>query len=224
MHKICQKREVGLFKFLVSCFALSGFLHANTALENTIEHVLTSMQHTRYEHKAFIDERSGVYHVDCSAFVGFLLQKVSPHAYNALKIDKGHTRPRAQNFYDFLAVLNEGEKKEGWQGIQRINALEKFDIIAWKYDPSLGKKDTGHVVIVYEKPIKEADGRYRVRVLDASKGTHANDSRAQKSEGGIGEGVMWFRVDEEGKPLGLYWSDRSKSMSRHQISMGRVLP
>ena len=213
-----------MFKLWVSCLFLSGFLYANTAFQNAIEHVFTSMQHTRYEHKTAIDETNGIYHVDCSSFVGFLLQKSSLQAYTALSIDKGHLRPRAQNFYDFFASLNENEQKEGWQGIKTMQSLQIFDIIAWKYDARLGKKDTGHVVIVYEKPIKEADGRYKVRVLDASKGTHANDSRAQKSEGGIGEGVMWFRVDEEGRPFGVYWSDRSEGMSRHQISMARVLP
>lgn len=212
------------FRFLLCCFFAFSSLQAHTTFQNAIEHVFTSMQHTRYEHKTAIDETNGIYHVDCSSFVGFLLQKSSLQAYTALSIDKGHARPRAQNFYDFFASLNENEQKEGWQGIKAMQSLQTFDIIAWKYDARLGKKDTGHMVIVYEKPIKEADGRYRVRVLDASKGTHANDSRAQKSEGGIGTGVMWFRVDEEGKPFGVYWSDRSKSMSRHQISMGRVLP
>lgn len=187
---------------------------------------LLNVRQTQYNHKPFIDERKGIYVVDCSSFVGFLLQKVSVQSYQALSIDKGHTRPRAQNFYDFLVSLRAGENRKGWLGIKTMASVKKGDIIAWKYDKSLDKvdkKDTGHVVIVYETPKKEPDGRYKVVVLDASKGTHANDSRAGKKEGGIGVGTMWFKVDKEGKPVGLYWSERSHALSEHAMAMGRVV-
>lgn len=206
------------------CLAVTISLCAEGSFSHTVQEVLSNIRQTRYEHKAFIDEAHGIYYVDCSSLVSFLLQKFSLQSYQALSIDKGHTRPRAHNFYDFFASLQEGVVTDGWQSVKTIDALERFDIIAWKYDVALGKKDTGHVVIVYDKPIKEVDGRYKIRVLDASKGIHANDTRAQQAQGGIGMGEMWFNVDEEGKPSGLYWSHKSVTMSRHKISMGRVLP
>lgn len=211
------------FRFLVVSLVLTASVYASASLADVAHETLLNVRQTRYNHKPFIDEGKGIYIVDCSSFVGFLLQKVSLQSYQALSIDKGHTRPRAQNFYDFLASLKAGETRKGWLGIKTMSSVQKWDIIAWKYAKNLDKKDTGHVVIVYETPKKEPDGRYKVVVLDASKGTHANDSRAQNKDGGIGIGTMWFKVDKEGKPIGLYWSERSHAISEHVMAMGRVV-
>ncbi len=216
-----------LFKKMKHIFL--GILLFNTLLfatESSVfltsQHIYNTMQRSSYEHKRFVDETSGTYNVDCSSFIGFIIEKVSPKANAILPIDAPHKRALAKNFYEFLQGLSASEVKDGWMGIARMDELEKGDIIAWKYDPSLHKTDTGHVVMVYEKPILEADGRYKIRVMDSSKGKHANDSRDETSTG-IGIGTMWFRVDEHGVPNGLYWSDKSKKISEHAIAMGRVV-
>lgn len=214
-------KRLSLIVFIL-CFSLFYAKAEERSLFSVSQTFLSTLKASRYEHKAFIDEENGVYALDCSSFVGLLLQKSSLQAYKALPIDAPHKRPRAKNFYAFFNALSEHEAKEGWIAIKHMNALQKGDIIAWAYDPSLGKKDTGHVVMVHEEPVKEEDGRYKVVVLDSSKGLHGNDSRVGKSEGGIGVGVMWFSVDTKETPIGLYWSDRSKSMSTHPIAMGRV--
>ena len=207
--------------FVFFCSVMSVWA-SPSSLYDASQELLAHLTSSRYEHKLLIDESKGVYALDCSLFIGHLVKKVSPLAYSALPIDAPHKRPRAKNFYDFLISLKEVSHPH-WSRIVSISYLEKGDIIAWKYDPSLGKKDTGHVVMVYEKPIKEEDGRYKIVVLDSSKGTHANDSRAHQKEGGIGTGTMWFKVDKDDNPIGLYWSDRSSKMSHHAIAMGRVL-
>jgi hypothetical protein len=210
-------------KRLVALFLTLTLLGAHEEVLDRAQNVWQGMHYSSYDHKAFIDETSGVYRVDCSSFLGFIIGKISKEAYDSLPIDTPHKRPRAKNFYDYFHALDEHEKQGGWMGIKRIFDLEKGDIIAWKYDPSLGKKDTGHVVMVYEKPILEKDGRYKVRVMDSSKGKHAEDSRGE-NQSGIGVGTMWFRVDSEGVPNGLYWSERSPKISEHAIAMGRVTP
>ena len=210
----------GCFAFFCSVISVWA---GPSPLYDASQELLAHLTSSRYEHKLVIDESKGVYALDCSLFMGHLVKKVSPIAYSALPIDASHKRPRAKNFHDFFISLKETSHPH-WSRIFSISDLEKGDIIAWKYDPSLGKKDTGHVVMVYEKPIKEEDGRYKIVVLDSSKGTHANDSRAHQKEGGIGTGTMWFQVDKEGSPIGHYWSDRSSKMSHHVTAMGRVNP
>ncbi len=213
--------------FAQGCLGVLCLIVSAVAQEKTLYHAsqefLQTLTSSRYEHQAMMDENKGIYALDCSSFMGHLLKKVSPKAYEALPIDAPHKRPRAKNFYDFLVALPEEKVYHDWIHLSTFSAVEKGDIIVWKYDQSLGKKDTGHVVMVYEKPLKEKEGRYKVVVLDSSKGTHADDSRAHKKEGGIGTGTMWFHVDKDDKPIGLYWSDRSSKMSQHRIVLGRVV-
>lgn len=182
--------------------------------------ILKTYQESRYSHQTMVDEQNGKYNVDCSAFVGYILQKKAPLALEALPIDLGHKRVRAQNFYDYFKAL-EHTPSVHWIPIEAFSKLERGDVIAWKYDKALQKKDTGHVVIVSEKPIQEEQNLYRVRVIDASKGKHAHDTRAENQDG-IGSGDMWFRVDEKDSPVGLYWSSKMKKEAKHAIAMGRV--
>lgn len=207
---------------LLLCSAMTLFSQEKTFLESS-EIFLEALRSSHYQHKIAIDEENHSYGLDCSAFVGLLLQRSAPTAYASLPIDPPHKRPRAKNFYAFLTDLSEGEEKGGWGALKKMEQLQKGDVIAWKYALNLGKKDTGHVVIVYEKPLKEEEELYKVLVLDSSKGMHANDTRMGKPEGGIGMGTMWFKVDENDKPIGLFWSDKRKKMSEHAIAMGRVL-
>lgn len=208
------------FLLFILLFCLTLFAQTQGIVEIS-KAVFNNIQITRYNHKSHIDEAKGEYILDCSSFVVLLLKKVSPLALASLTIDKTHTHARAKNFYDFFHSLANKEQKGGWIGIKKMREVEAGDIIAWKYDPSLAKKDTGHVVVVLEKPVNEEDGLYRIKVMDASKGKHANDTRVRGTDG-VGMGEMWFRVDTSDKPIALHWSDKAKKPSYHAIAMGRV--
>lgn len=205
--------------FLFFCLTL---LAENSRLFDTSKAVFDNVRITRYEHKKQIDEKQGIYIFDCSSFICFLLQKVSPEALAVLPIDKGHSHARAKNFYAFLILLQDKEVKSGWMRISSMDAIEVGDIIAWEFDASLGRNNTGHVVIVSHKPIKEENGIYRIAVMDSSNGKHAYDTRL-KGTSGLGEGVMWFRTDAQDRPIALHWSDKTKKPTIHAIAMGRVI-
>lgn len=207
--------------FFIFCWSITQS-NASSEIHAEAINILKTMHETHYDHKIRIDEKQGYYSLDCSGFVCHILQKKAPLALIALPVDKHHTHARAQNFYDYFKSLQSLPPQKEWMPISGMNELERGDIIAWKYDPSLQKKDTGHVVIASEKPVLEEPNLYRVRVIDASKGKHANDTRAKEVDG-IGSGDMWFRVDENDQPIGIYWSDKAKKESRHPIAMGRVL-
>lgn len=210
--------------FILFCCLTFGITWSYGAVSDEVfqeaKHILQTHQESHYDHKTMIDEARGHYHVDCSSFVSYVLHKKAPLALALLPIDAKHTRSRVQNYYDYFKNLEAPNCH--WMAVKTVAELERGDMIAWKYDPSLQKKDTGHVVIVSEKPVQEESHLYRIRVIDASKGKHANDTRAEGIDG-IGSGDMWFRVDEKGSPIGLYWSSKAKKENQHPIAMGRVL-
>ncbi len=199
-------------------------VHADEgALYHEAQVVLNNLHTSSYSYTFYIDETEGIYETTCSSFISFLVQKVSQEAFEPLPVDTKRKQPLARNYYVFFNALKEGKQEKYWRSVRYLKEVQVGDIIAWKYDPSLGKKDTGHVVMVYEKPIQEADGRYRIRVIDSSKGTHANDTRSAHPQGGIGTGEMWFVPDEKGEIKGFYWSNRSPKMSQHALAIGRII-
>ncbi|MDD2383536.1 MAG: hypothetical protein PHN18_05055 [Sulfurospirillaceae bacterium] len=208
-------------KFFLIALFLSSTLLADSMIDEATK-ILSNKRISAYDYKKSIDEKEGVYIFDCSTFISFILKKSSPKALKALHVDEHHTHARAKNFYEFLSPLIEGEIVHGWMGIKQMQNVHVGDIIVWKYDPSLKKHDTGHVVMVYEKPILEEEGLWRVRVMDSTKGKHAQDSRGQ-NENGLGIGTMWFRVNKEDFPIALHNSDKLKKPVFRDIAMGRVL-
>lgn len=210
--------------FIFFCYLIFGVTWSYGAVSDEVfqeaQRILQTHKETHYDHKTLIDETRGYYRVDCSSFVSYVLHKKAPLALSLLPIDAKHTRSRAQNYYDYFKNLE--APNSHWMAVKTVVELERGDVIAWKYDPLLQKKDTGHVVIVSEKPLQEESHLYRIRVIDASKGKHANDTRAEGNDG-IGSGDMWFRVDKNGVPIGLYWSSKEKKESQHPIAIGRVL-
>lgn len=205
------------------CSLLIQNLIAGAEVFQEAQKIFETMKATQYAHKTVINKSKGLYIVDCSAFVCHVLKKVAPSALSSLPVNTNHTHARAKNFYEYFKSLQSGTASNShWKAILTMKELEKGDIIAWKYDPALQKKDTGHVVIVYERPVLEESNLYRIRVIDASRGKHANDSRVSGTDG-IGIGEMWFRIDENGSPVGLYWSSKEKKERQHAIAMGRIL-
>jgi hypothetical protein len=99
---------------------------------------------------------------------------------------------------------------------------EPGDFIVWRRNPTPLKRNTGHIVIVMEKPVKEKDGGIRVVVLDSSRSRHARDTR-QKGDSGVGVGIMWFRVDESGVPIAIHWSSRKRKPKIYPIVIGRAI-
>ena len=181
------------------------------------------MKISAYSHHKKINRKDGIYIADCSTFVAYIVGRISPEALSLLPVDKHHRHPRAKNFYDTFINLKKSDSQNVWVNIKNMAKVEPGDIIAWKYSLSLKRRNTGHVIIVYKKPILEKDNLYRVVVLDSSRGRHANDTRIKGVSNGVGIGTMWFRVDKLDRPIGLYWSSKKKKESKHVIAIGRII-
>jgi hypothetical protein len=96
------------------------------------------------------------------------------------------------------------------------------DVIAWRHEkPKPG--NTGHVVIVDQRPVVEEDGLVRVVIIDSTTKPQVDDTRA-KGTSGVGRGTMWFKVDAEGRATAHIRGSRTAKPKSEAISIGRAVP
>ena len=200
-----------------------GTLHstASTRVVYQARQILSNLRSTRYSHRSMVDEKTGTYRLDCSALAAYLLGAASPCALDAVAADTGHPR-RAKNFHDAIAIAPLDRTGPGWQRIPSLLAARPGDFIVWRKNPMPPKGDTGHIMVLMEKPVPENRPLVRVVVLDASRSRHARDTRKPK-ESGVGMGTMWFRVDASGAPLAMHWSDPQAPPKAYPTVIGRVV-
>ena len=182
------------------------------------EHISSTMSGTSYSHRTRVE--GGVYDVDCSGFVDYLLGRVSPAALGELR---GATvrRPLAKHFVQFLEAL---PKSEHWQRVARVSDLEPGDVVAWLKPVDVTSTNTGHVMVVAGRAERRASGGFVVPIIDSSAAPHGKrDPRQRAGTTGIGRGEIVLEVDESGAPLAYRWSS-SKGSPRHEtaIVLGRV--
>jgi hypothetical protein len=217
------------FFILASIFAGSLFslTAAGAAVANlgqniadAAEALTGSIRETHYEHKTHVVPSNGIYDMDCSGFVDYLLKRVAPEQYAHLPIETGHARPRAATYFEFFHGLP-GNPVAGWKSIDRVADARRGDIIAWALEASTQKPgDTGHVVIVAAPPISTDAKEYRVTVYDSSGIRHDEDSRPDGTSG-IGEGAITIRVDDRGTPVGFRFNSHAH-FHLEPIAIGRI--
>jgi hypothetical protein len=185
------------------------------------ENLIADIRETHYQHKTYVVPAEGVYDMDCSGFVDYLLKRVAPQQYANLPIETGHARPRAAMYFDLFHGLPENPAP-GWKSIDRLADAQRGDIIAWSLEASTQKPgDTGHVVIVASPPVPANKREYRVEVYDSS-GIHHDDDSRPKATSGIGKGVITFKVDERGIPVGFQFNSLAH-FHLELIAIGRLV-
>ncbi len=171
------------------------------ALLRVIEENLTA---TRYQHRTAVSERRGKYFWDCSGMVAWILARAAPRAREALPDD----RPLARDFYDAIAESPLDAPRRGWLRLAGPEQIAPGDLFAWrKPDFWAERPNTGHVGFVLSTPRPHPDHAdvWVMRVADATKMLHENDSRPEDGEGGFGTATMAFRFDEDGTPIAYGW-------------------
>ena len=184
--------------------------------------ILDSIQKTKYQHRTAIDEKKGEYLCDCSGFVGYVLNRsVGKDGTGAL--GDGRKRPLAMDYEKFFAAAPAKRDRESrWQRVVRLADARPGDIIAWRHDKPV-PGNTGHVVIVDQRPVLEDDGLVRVVVIDSTTRPQVDDTRPEGTSG-VGRGAMWFTIDEKGRPLGTIRGSRNAEPKVENTSIGRALP
>ncbi len=176
---------------------------------------------TRYSHKTHIDKAQGVCEVDCSGFIVSILRHKAPRLLDA--IPTTHKRPLASDFYAVF-VPRPGTPVRGWQPIERLVDARPGDVLAWVKTDRVPGDNTGHVILIAERPVADAATRFRVRIFDSTLHGHADDVRTNSGRSGIGQGTLWFDVDGQGRPIGYRWQSPVGQLHIAPIAIGRPVP
>jgi hypothetical protein len=180
--------------------------------------VLAACQTTAYTHDALVDASRGVYDLDCSAFVGLLLERVAPAALERVPRAAGATYPRAFEFYEFLTT-----GAPGWGLVPKLADVARGDVICWRL-PLSPSGDTGHIMVVSRAPVFDAARQlWRVGVYDSSSVPHFDDSRGEGAtyHGGVGAGSLRFRADVAGRPAQFQFGP-DDALHAHPIVVARL--
>jgi hypothetical protein len=213
----------------------SGLLHARDATDgdqpanpavrsvhDEATRILKNIKATKYQHRTDIDEEKGAYYCDCSGLVGYILNRsVGQDGSGAL--GDGRKRPLAMHYERFFAAApTKADGESRWQWIERLVDARPGDIIAWRKEkPRPG--NTGHVAIMDQRPVLEDDGLVRVVFIDSTTRPQVDDTRPEGTSG-VGRGTMWFKIDENGRPVAHIRGSRTAEPKAEAISIGRALP
>jgi len=191
---------------------------------DTIKLIEQSLTSTIYQHKTVVDVEKGIFHWDCSGMVAWILGKAAPKAHKAL----GKKHPPAKDYYNLIAGSPADGSDKGWQRLEKPDDISPGDVFAW-LKPSFWEhhKNTGHVgfVIGTPQPHPYYQDVLVMRIADATRMVHEDDSRVEGGEGGFGTATMAFRFDGNGKPAAYGWYGIDQSLPTYvptDIIFGRV--
>jgi hypothetical protein len=218
---VCFTASVLAGSLLFVAATIAGKVSRGENLADAAQQLLTGIHETHYQHKTYVVESAGIYDMDCSGFVDFLLKRVAPERYADLPIEPGHARPRAAIYFDLLSGLRRHDLP-GWKAIDRLADAQRGDIIAWELEAATQRPgDTGHVVIVAGSPVLAGAVEYQVAVYDSS-GIHHDDDSRPKETSGIGKGVILFQVDDRGAPVAFRFNSHAH-LHLEPIAIGRIV-
>jgi hypothetical protein len=187
------------------------------------EAVLLSVQHTAYTHETYVDVATGTYDMDCSAYVGYVLQRIAPQHYGTIHNGGGAHGPLAVDFFHRFDLLPPGGA-DGWRPVHPLADARRGDIVAWDLLGHEPGDNTGHVFIVVDNPQVLDGGVVAVRVYDSSNVIHYDDTRGQGGDSpatGLGSGVIQFRYGSSGIEFQFGPCDPYNSAP---VAIGRIEP
>lgn len=187
-------------------------------MEEEGEKMLRELTITKYSHTTHIDREQGICEVDCSGFVVAILREVSPAHLKG--ISTMHKRPLAEDFYHAFVPTEGNAVPAGWERVKRVEEGKPGDLIAWLKTDRQAGDNTGHVMLIAEKPVRDGEHQFRVRIMDSTMSPHGDDSRPEGATG-IGKGTIWLVVNGSGEPTGYRWKSRGGTVHEVPICLGR---
>lgn len=195
---------------------------AATRLLALVDKIDTTIVESKYQHRTRVRRREGVYLWDCSGMMNWMLDRVAPRAREKLDRD----RPVAATYHRIIKKSPTKRARDGWRRIEDVRDVRPGDVFAWLRPPDWPKGgNTGHVGIMIEsaQPVPEIENGWTVRIVDASRYTHQNDTRDPDDDGGFGMGTIMFVTDDEGAPLAYGWfGSQSRYVHETSIVFGRI--
>lgn len=191
---------------------------------DTLASIELTMKATKYQHVTRVNRQEGLYLWDCSGMADWVLRKAAPGARSALR----RKRPLARDFYNIIARSPTDKARRGWRRLEGPDKIAPGDVFAWlKPDFWRHHKNTGHVGFIVETPQPHPQfiNVWVMRIADATRMLHENDSRPQGGEGGYGTGTIAFLFHADGSPLAYGWYGSGQHPRRFvptKIAFGRV--
>jgi hypothetical protein len=188
-----------------------------------IERTLVS---SRYTHTTRVDSRRGLYEFDCSGMAAWVLRRAAPRAHAAVAWRAKNGRTLARDYYHQIAATKPGAPARwGWTRVERVEAAAPGDVIAWLRPAELRSANTGHVAFVVAAP-ERVPGElpaFLLRIADASRYQHQDDSRAGTGRDGFGTGTILVVADPlTGAPTAYGWFGlRSRWVLATKMAIGR---
>ncbi len=165
-----------------------------------------------------INELSGEVQADCSGIFNHFFQSRKPIFYNALVKLLSKTRLHACDYFNFFSDSKNRNDGCSWKLIKDVRSILPGDIFLWKKNNIPKHGDTGHMGIFLDRPKEKNERLFSALVADVSKLAHDEDDRNQ----GLGNGIMYFNVDENFELTGYIWSTQRKKNKRIEILCVRL--
>jgi hypothetical protein len=192
-----------------------------------IRRVEQNLRYSRYSHSTLVDEKRGSYEFDCSGMTSWILRRAARKAHSAVVYRTKKNRLLARDYYHHLASLRSGSERWGWAPVGRVEDSAAGDVIAWLKPELLKSSNTGHVAFVVEPPrrLEGHENAYLLRIADASRYTHQDDTRELGVTSGFGFGTILVLADPEtGAPVAYGWfGTRSAWVLTTSMAIGRPL-
>lgn len=189
-----------------------------------VERIRRTMVRTRYQHHARIRERAGQYYWDCSLMVDWVLRRAAPRSARAIRY---RHRALAVHYANVIERAPTDRYRRGWMRIEHIADARPGDVFAWRRPDGFPSRNSGHVGFVMSVPTRVPGLRHAwaVRVADATRSFHQDDTRPWPGEGGFGMGTIVFLTDGHGHGTHYGWhGTRSGGYVVTPIFFGRVGP
>ena len=190
-----------------------------------LRRVATNLRHSAYSHVTRVDEAAGRYEFDCSGMVAWVLRRTAPVALGAVTWRLKRHRPLARDFYRRIAATRSGASRYGWLRVPQVADARCGDVIAWLRPPQLRSPNTGHVAFIVGAPgrVPGRPDHYLLRIADASRYQHQDDSRRGTGRTGFGFGTILVIADSAtGAPAAYGWvGRRSRWVFPTRIAIGR---
>jgi hypothetical protein len=172
---------------------------------SVVEKIQGNLKTTKYQHPTRVRQSLGEYFFDCSGMAEWILKRGAPAALAKVKRPEGG-RPLAVHYYRTIAKMRPGQRRGPWMRVADATATRPGDVIAWERPKWFDSKSTGHVAFVVSepRPVSSPVRGVVVRIADASKFRHAEDSKPLGTTG-FGTGELLIPVDAANQPTGYGW-------------------
>ncbi len=197
----------------------------NTTEKKLISYIKQIISHLHYSKYQFggthLDNKKGIYVIDCSSYVDHILKSVYPQAFSQLSEWSQTNKPTTEDFYHYFLQLHHPDLMH-WSSVSDVKELRPGDVLVIRYQNKKGQERGGHVMLVMDKPLI-INHEVAVRVTDSAGGGHSKDTRPAHASG-VGIGTLLLKTDGTmSRPMAFAWKIGSKWETRASFAMGRPL-